>query len=251
MTPNPTDDPGANPTAAAMVDALKALADPTRAKNSEWFFKTGPGEYGHGDTFLGVSVPNTRSLTKRAAALSSVEIGLLAHSEFHEARLLAAIAMVRQYELAERAHDTAEQERLFNQWVQLLGQNCWNNWDIIDSSAHKLAGKWLLSRDRSVLFHWVQSPDVWHRRAALLTTFWFIYEGDASTSLQLAAMVLDDKHDLIHKAAGWMLREVGKRVSPNLLHDFLTVHVKQMPRTMLRYAIEHIPEPQRKAWLAA
>lgn len=232
--------------AEELIADLASVGAQDRAINSTWFFKTGPGEYGEGDQFLGVSVPNTRKLTARAASLTDAELRKLALSEWHEARLLAALGLVRRYE---RAEDDSVREQVVDLWIELLHANCWNNWDLIDTSAHKIVGPWLLARDRSLLFELIRSASLWERRAALIATFDFIRHGDASTSLQLSALVLNDKQDLIHKAAGWMLREVGKRVGDDLLQEFLVNHAATMPRTMLRYAIEQLEPQQRKHFM--
>ena len=241
-----TNERATSDSANELIADLASVGAKDRASNSARYFKTGPGEYGEGDKFLGVSVANTRKLTARAASLADAELRKLALSEWHEARLLAALGLVRRYE---RASDDSVRETVVTLWIELLHKNCWNNWDLIDTSAHKVVGPWLLARDRTLLFEWIRSENLWERRAALIASFEFLRHGDASSSLQLAAMVLKDKHDLIHKAAGWMLREVGKRVSEEVLHEFLINHAAIMPRTMLRYAIEQLEPQQRQHYM--
>lgn len=224
-------------------------ADPSRASHSARFFKTGPGEYGEGDRFLGLTVPQVRVVAKQCAGLSIGELKKLAESEWHEVRLCALHAM--DYRALSKKTTDAQRLELFNLYVELMAAGCVNNWDLVDTSAPRVIGGPLLGSDRSILFEWVKSPNLWYRRVALLATFHFIAHGDASTSLQLAAEVLHDKEDLIHKAAGWMLRELGKRVGVDLLHEFLSNHAAAMPRTMLRYAIEHLSPEQRAHYMAA
>lgn len=236
-----------NQTAANLIEMLQANSDFEKSKNFQRFFKTGKGQYGEGDVFLGLNVPMTRDVVKDFKAMPLDEIHKLAHSKYHEARLAAMVLIVTQYKAAK---DSANQKPLFDLYVRLLEDVRVNNWDLIDVSAPQVIGAYLFERDRSVLFDWVKSEDLWFRRAAIVGSLYFIVQGDASTTLKLCEQVLNDKHDLIHKASGWMLREVGKRCSENELRGFLEKNVKKMPRTMLRYSIERLPETERKSWLA-
>ena len=236
-----------NQTAENLIEMLQAHSDFEKAKNFQRFFKTKPGQYGEGDLFLGLNVPMTRDVIKDFKQMPLGEIYKLAHSEYHEARLAAMITIVNQFKASK---DENFKQELFNLYVRLLEAVRVNNWDLIDVSAPQVIGGWLFDKDRSMLFEWVKSDDLWFRRAAIVGSLYFIVRRDASTTLKLCEQVLNDKHDLIHKASGWMLREVGKRCSEAELRAFLEVHVKQMPRTMLRYAIERLPETERKAWLA-
>lgn len=236
-----------NQTAANLIEMLAANADPEKAKNYMRFFKTGKGQYGEGDIFLGLTVPMTRDAANDFKHMPIAELEKLAQSEYHEARVACMVLMVNQY----RASKTEVLcEELFNLYLRLLKQQRINNWDLIDISAPTVLGRWLFDRDRSMLYEWIKSEDLWYRRAALVACAHFISKGQSQDIFALSEQVLTDKHDLIHKASGWMLREVGKRCSESELRTFLGKNVKKMPRTMLRYAIERLPETERKAWLA-
>lgn len=205
----------APPTAAAIRARLRALADPRSASPSQRFFKTAPGEYGHGDRFLGISMPAA----------------------------LALLILVARY-----ARGTAaEQQRIFEQYLKHVPKHV-NNWDLVDSSAHYIVGAHLAQRDRSLLYELARSPHLWSRRVAIIATFWFIKQGSFEDTLAIAEQLLGDREDLLHKAAGWMLREVGNRDAA-AAERFLRCHCRRMPRTMLRYAIEKLPERTRRAYL--
>ena len=228
--------------ARALATALVAASDPADAKNLQRFFKTGKGEYGAGDKFIGVRVPATRAIAKNFADLSPGDLNDLLDSEFHEHRFAALVIMVGQYR---RASDPAEQERLFDFYLAAMRRGRINNWDLVDCSAEFIVGEYLYEKPRELLPRLARSGIVWERRIAVLSTFAFIKHGDASTTLELAASLLNDKHDLIQKAVGWMLREVGKRVDRDLLVQFLREHAAQMPRVMLAYATEHLSQAER------
>ena len=227
--------------ARALATALVAASDPADAKNLQRFFKTGKGEYGAGDKFIGVRVPATRAIAKNFADLSPGDLNDLLDSEFHEHRFAALVIMVGQYKKA----DPAEQQRLFDFYLAAMRRGRINNWDLVDCSAEYIVGEYLYERPRELLPRLARSGIVWERRIAVLSTFAFIKHGDASTTLELAASLLGDKHDLIQKAVGWMLREVGKRVDRDLLVQFLREHAAQMPRVMLAYATEHLSPAER------
>jgi len=207
------------------------------------FFKTGPGQYGEGDQFLGVKVPDTRRIVRESDPLEKSDIVSLLRSPIHEERLLALLILVRRYE---RGDTTAREAavKLFLAEARFV-----NNWDLVDTSAPYILGPWLLDRDRSILEKMAKSPVLWDRRIAILATFAFIRANDFAWTLKLSEMLLGDGHDLMHKAVGWMLREVGNR-DEMALRGFLDRHVSKMPRTMLRYAIEKFPPAERKSWLA-
>lgn len=233
------------PTAATVRARLRLLADARIAASSRSFFKTEPGGYGHGDRFLGIRVPELRKAARevRAAPLA-VPFSLL-RSPFHEERLIALLLLVDRY-----ARGTAaEQRRIYERYLEHVPKHV-NSWDLVDSSAPGIVGAHLAQRDRGVLYELARSPHLWSRRVALLATFFFIKRGSFHDTLALAAILLDDREDLIHKAAGWMLREVGNR-NLAVADAFLRRHCHRMPRTMLRYAIEKYPEPARRAYLAA
>ncbi len=233
------------PTAESLRAALRAAADPVRAAGSARFFKSGKGEYAEGDVFLGVTVPEQRRLVRAAGAVPLSESLRLLEGGAHEERLVALLIMVRAFERGDERIRTAIAEAYLAhlRWV--------DNWDLVDSSAPYILGAWLLARDRKVLRRLARSTVLWERRVAMLATFAFIRAGEPSDALAIAEMLLHDSHDLIHKAVGWMLREVGKRVDVDVLRDFLRKHAHHMPRTALRYAIEHLSPAERKRWLAA
>lgn len=229
-------------TAAEIQKRLQHLADPGQAAVLQRFFKTGPGQYGEGDRFLGIRVPHLRKLVQEFGQTPLAEVKKLLKSPIHEARLLALLILVRKFGKA----DGAGREAIYRLY---LGHTRWiNNWDLVDASAEHVVGAWLAGRSRKPLDKLARSKALWERRIALLATFHFIKRGEFGPTLQIAAMLLEDDQDLIHKAAGWMLREVGKR-DRAALEAFLQEHYRVMPRTMLRYAIERLPEARRKAYL--
>jgi 3-methyladenine DNA glycosylase AlkD len=223
--------------------ALLALADPDKAKFLAGFFKTGPGQYGEGDRFLGIVVPAVRQVAKQFRRLPLADCEVLLASPYNEERLLALLILVGQY----RAADAATRDKVYQSYLaQRLRVN---NWNLVDSSAPNIVGTHLLTRDRSVLVELAQSPTLWDRRIAMLATLTFIRAKDFADTLRLTELLLADPQDLMHKACGWMLREVGKRDAA-VLEQFLSVHQRAMPRTMLRYAIERFAPDKRAALLA-
>lgn len=218
---------------------LKTLANPERAAHSLRFFKTGVGEYGEGDCFMGITVPQLRRLAKQAYDLTLEQLQQLLDSKWHEERLVALLILVEQFQ---KTHDPNCVD------FYLKNTDKVNNWDLVDSSAPYLLGIHLLSRDPELLYKLAKSKNLWERRIAIISTFAFIRAGRFEHTLVLAEMLLEDKHDLIHKAVGWMLRELGKR-DQTVLEKFLATHAARMPRTALRYAIERFPEKQRKQYL--
>ena len=237
-------------TAAAVRDALAALADPVRAAGAARYFQTEPGQYGEGDVFLGVRLPDIRQVVKRFAALPLPlpEVEGLLTSEVHEHRLAALLILVSQFQRASRTRtrDEAARARLAAFYLDAVRRGLVNNWDLVDSSAPALLGEYVVDRPRDVLFELAGSDSLWHRRVAMLASSAFLLRGDAATTLELAELLLGDKESLIHKAVGWMLREVGKRVDRALLLGFLDEHAPRMPRTALSYATEHL-DPELRA----
>ena len=224
---------------------LRHAATPERAAIARRFFKTGPGEYGEGDLFLGLKVPQPRAELPHTDELSEADVLDFMRSEWHEERLLALLVLGRRFSRAKK--DTTTQQRIISLY---LANTKWiNNWDLVDSSAPHILGTWLLRRDRAVLDTLAASTSLWEQRIAVLATQAFIRAGDFADTLRLSALLLSHPHDLMHKACGWMLREVGKRDVKALL-IFLDSTAAQMPRTMLRYAIEKLPEKTRKAYLS-
>lgn len=230
-------------TAAAVHRRMLARADPARAKASQWFFKTGPGQYGEGDRFLGLTLPELRQLAKEYEALSSRVIVALLKSPWHEERLLALLILVRQYATG----DPAARDRIYRCYMANRARI--NNWDLVDCSATRIVGAHLQARGRRVLRALARSASLWDRRIAVLATFQFIAAREYDDSLAIARMLLGDREDLIHKAVGWMLREIGKRDRP-VLERFLQAHAAHMPRTALRYAIERFPDDRRRRYLS-
>lgn len=223
---------------------MRRLASPDQAAISRRFFKTGPGQYGEGDEFIGLKVPQTRLLVKGCDGLPEIDILTLLYSSIHEERLLALLCLVRRYERG----DDETRGHIFDLYLEKMR---WiNNWDLVDTSAPHIVGRWLLTRDRSLLRQLANSHDLWERRIAILATQTFIRHRDYTDTLVISEMLLPDKHDLIHKACGWMLREVGNR-DVAVLETFLAKHAARMPRTMLRYAIEKLPSDRRLEWMKA
>lgn len=230
-------------TAQEIIKQLRKLADPERAVHSARFFKTGPGEYGEGDRFLGIRVPEIRAQVKKYEAVSLKDIQTLLMSLYHEERLIALLLLVRQFARA----DDHEKAVIFE--LYLNNTHRINNWDLVDSSASQIVGSYLADKDKQLLYKLVTSTSLWERRIAIIATFQFIRDKHFEDSLKLAKQLLKDKEDLIHKAVGWMLREIGKR-EVEVEKSFLQLHYKNMPRTMLRYAIEKFPEQVRKKYLS-
>jgi len=239
--------------AGDVKEALAAVASADDAAFLQRFFKTGPGQYGAGDVFIGVRVPATRAVVKRFSGLPLEQIAILLGSEVHEHRLAALIALNAAFARASatRTRDEDERERIAEFYLRAVRGGRVNNWDLVDTSAEYILGEYLYDRPRRLLFDLAARPELWQRRVAVLSTFGFIKHGDASTTLELAALLLDDPEDLMHKAVGWMLREIGKRVDRNLLIRFLNEYAARMPRTMLSYATEHLDAVQRAAYRAA
>ncbi|MCS5735481.1 DNA alkylation repair protein [Herbiconiux daphne] len=243
--------PAARATAAEVEAALADIADAADAVNLRRFFKTGPGQYGEGDEFIGVRVPASRAVAKRFAnRLAPAEIDALLESRVHEHRLVGLFLLIADLDraVAPRTRDEADERRVVDQYRRAVRRGRVDNWDLVDSSADQILGRWLLltGAPRDELFALARSDDLWQRRVGVLATFAFIKSGDATTTLEIAPLLLDDPHDLLHKAVGWMLREVGKRVDRALLLGFLDDYAARMPRTMLSYATEHLDAEQRR-----
>jgi 3-methyladenine DNA glycosylase AlkD len=226
----------------AIETRLKDLGDPEHAGILQRFFKTGRGEYGEGDVFLGLKVPEVRRLARGYRDLALDGIFDLLKSRYHEARLLALVLLVGRYPQC----DLTGQQEIYERYLQNTRHI--NNWDLVDASAPHIVGAWLMDRDRSPLNQLAKSENLWERRIAIIATHAFIRTNDFADTLSLAEVLCDDPHDLIHKAVGWMLREIGKR---DLAAEeaFLNKHCRHMPRTMLRYAIERFPRDLRKQYL--
>jgi 3-methyladenine DNA glycosylase AlkD len=234
-----------SPTLSAVRKAIRARSTTARAKTNAWFFKTGPGEYGEGDRFRGVSVPDLRKLARDFGALPTEATLELLASAWHEDRLLALIILVNAFERA----TPADRKRIVTAY--LANTRYINNWDLVDCSAAQIVGAHVAGgRSIGLLRRLSRSKGLWERRIAMIATFHFIKNGEMEPALEIAEQLVDDEHDLIQKAVGWMLREVGKR---DLVAEerFLNRHCSTMPRTMLRYAIEKFPEARRKQYMRA
>lgn len=226
--------------------SLLSISSPERARKSEYFFKTGPGQYGEGDVFIGVSVPDQRKIAKQFNDLPLTELDRLIRSPEHEFRLTALFILVDQFKKARK--DEISRKKIVDFYLDHL--SFVNNWDLVDSSAHYILGAWILEHpeDISILDTLAQSGDLWRERVSVISTMKFISNNDFNYTMQLSKKFLNHKHDLMHKAVGWMLREVGKRDESTLVR-FLDAHYPSMPRTMLRYAIEKLEEPLRQSYL--
>ncbi len=226
-----------------IIDELKALGGSEIAEHSQRFFKTGAGEYGEGDIFLGIRVPVIRKRVKELFTISLQDNLDLLKSPYHEARLLALLILVKKY-LSSKTR--AEKKAIYQAYMKHT--EFINNWDLVDSSAGQIVGAYLFSKNRKPLYRLVRSKSLWERRIGVMATFYFIKKEDFSDTLAIAELLLKDEEDLIHKAVGWMLREVGNR---NLKKEesYLNKHYKNMPRTMLRYAIEKFSEKKRQVYL--
>lgn len=228
--------------AVAVQQRLRSLACSETAAILARFFKTGPGQYGEGDVFIGIKVPVVRKVANEFKNLSLAEVECLLHSEIHEERLLALVILVGQFTKGDEATGKSIYDLYLSNTAHI------NNWDLVDLSAPQIVGGYLESKSRKPLDRLAKSASLWERRIGVLATHWFIRQGDFADTLRIAEKLLGDKEDLIHKAVGWMLREVGKR-DVAVVEEFLGQHSQVMPRTMLRYAIERLPEEKRQRYL--
>lgn len=221
---------------------MQALSSPRKAKDLAWFFKTGKGDYGEGDVFLGIMVPEQRKVAAKYREFSLSEIQELLNSKIHEHRLTALFILTTQFKKA----DEKGKEAIVK--LYLANTKNINNWDLVDLSAPRILGEYLIDKDRKILYKMASSSLLWDRRIAVLSTFAFIAKNDFRDSLKIAELLLKDRHDLMHKAVGWMLREIGKR-NQKAEEDFLKKHYKIMPRTMLRYSIEKFDDKKREFYM--
>lgn len=221
---------------------LKSKASSEKAKILKRFFKTGPGEYGEGDIFLGLKVGDSREIAKKYQNLSLKETEKLLHSKIHEERVVALLILIHKFQTDNKRLE----EKVFK--FYLKNTKYINNWDLVDLSAHKIIGEYLRDKSKAILYKLAKSKNIWERRIAIMSTFQFIKNNEFKETLKISKLLLKDEHDLIHKAVGWGLREVGKK-SLVVEEKFLKTHYKKMPRTMLRYAIERFPEKRRQAYL--
>jgi 3-methyladenine DNA glycosylase AlkD len=222
--------------------AISKQKNPSQALILQRFFKTGKGEYGEGDIFYGIKVPVQRTIAKQFKELALDDLKILLLSKVHEERLIAAFILIEQF----KNGDDKKRKIVFD--FYLKNRKGINNWDLVDLSAPKIVGEYLTDKQKALLYKFAHSKDLWEKRIAILSTYTFIKNGWFEDTLQISEILLHDKHDLIHKAVGWMLREVGNR-DMETEEEFLKKHYKKMPRTMLRYAIEKFPEQKRKSYL--
>jgi 3-methyladenine DNA glycosylase AlkD len=223
-------------------EELRKSSNKEKAKILQGFFKTAPGEYGHGDIFIGVCVPSIRKIAKKHKDINLSSISQLLTSHIHEERLIALIILVLKFDEAE-----ADGRKKIYEFY-LRNTKYINNWDLVDLTAPNIVGRFLADSDKKILYGFAKSKSLWERRISIVSTFSFIRNNCFSDTLKITRLLLADKEDLIHKACGWMLREVAKR-DKGLVDDFLSKHCKNMPRVMLRYTIERFPEKERKAYL--
>lgn len=223
-------------------DVLKQRS-PKKAAFLQGFFKTGKGQYAEGDIFYGLTVGQSRALSRKYKDLSFTDLQILMNSEIHEERLIALLILVLQYESTD---DSKVHTRIYKFFLK--NSKRVNNWDLVDSSAPNIVGNYLLHRDRAILYKYAASTNLWQRRIAIISTFTFIRNNDFKDTLKIVKLLMNDKHDLIHKACGWMLREVGKR-DVAVLKKFLNTNTTKLPRTALRYSIEHFPKSVRDSYL--
>lgn len=228
---------------AAIKAELKLVANPEKALILRRFFKTGKGEYAEGDRFVGGTVPELRRIVGHYAECPMLDIQKLLSSKIHEERFIGLQLLVSRFQ----SGDEKMQKRVYEFYMRSLSSV--NNWDLVDSSALQIVGAYLFDKERDVLFTLAKSQNMWKRRIAIIATFYFVRKGEFRDTLAIAELLLEDKQDLIHKAVGWMLREVGKRDKLAEV-KFLNAHAYHMPRTMLRYAIERFPESERRAFLS-
>ena len=223
-----------------IVAELDKLSSKEKAKVNAWFFKTGKGEYGYGDKFIGVIVPDQRIVVKKFLDIDLDELKKLLDSKIHEHRLTGLMILVEKYKLDD------DKERIVNFYLKNL--KAVNNWDLVDTSAWQILGEWLLDKDKHVLYEFSKSDNLWKRRIAIISTYAFIRQKKFKDTLKISTLLMNDKHDLIHKAVGWMLRELGKKDS-KVLDKFLKKYSKKMPRTMLRYSIEKFSKNKRNFYM--
>lgn len=230
-------------TAQNIISDLQASGNPAKADHLSYFFKTGKGQYGEGDLFIGVTVPEQRAIAKKYLQADNQTIRELIASPWHEARLTGLLILLYQFE---KNKDENFRKSCVDFYLSQTAQI--NNWDLVDLTCYKLLGVWLQDKDRQVLYQLAQSQNMWEQRIAIVTCMHFVRQSDFKDCLNISEQLLHHKHDLIHKAVGWLLREIGKKDRQTLV-DFLQPRYQQMPRTMLRYAIEHFPEEERQKYL--
>ena len=227
---------------------LNKLKNSEKAKVYQQFFKTGKGQYGAGDIFFGLSVPEQREIAKKYLDLKLIDIQKLLDAKIHEHRMTGLLILVYQFEaLGDNTSDEQERKKIFNFYIKNAKKV--NNWDLVDVTCPRIVGKYLVDKkDRKILYKLANSKNLWEKRISIVSTWWFIRDNQLQDTINISETLLNDQHDLIHKAVGWMLREVGKK-NVKVLEKFLNKNIRQMSRTMLRYSIEKFPKEKRKVWL--
>ncbi|MEI7689133.1 MAG: DNA alkylation repair protein [Candidatus Nomurabacteria bacterium] len=233
----------------SLLKEINKYKDNNKSKILSHFFKTGKGQYGEGDIFLGITVPVSRQIALKYTNLSLNEVSKLLENKYHEVRLVALLILVQKYKLLKKQslNNDKSKKEIVN--FYLKHTKYINNWDLVDLSAGYILGDYLIKNNRKILIKLAKSNNLWERRIAIISTFAFIYNNESDWTFKIVDILMKDEHDLIHKACGWMLREVGKRVSEKDLIEYLNTHNKEMPRTMLRYSIERLPEKIRLYYL--
>lgn len=229
-----------------LIKDIKTLASEERALASKRFFKTDFGQYGYGDEFIGISMPDLRKVCRQYNSISLDECEYLVNSKIHEFRMAGLVILVNKF----TKEDEATKKNIYNLYIRQLGAGNINNWDLIDVTCDHIVGKYLADKPKDILYKLAKSDNLWERRASIMATFAYIKTGKSDETLKIAQMLLKDDHDLIHKSVGWMLREVGKRVSEQDLLNFLDKNYRHMPRTMLRYSIERLDLKTKQKYMA-
>ncbi len=229
----------------SLTEELNLSSDPVRATNLARFFKTGLGEYGEGDKFIGLTMPQIRAIAKKYRHYSIDELSKSLSSPIHEHRMASLVILADTF----KKRDDSGKRKSYELYLSGLADGYINNWDLVDVTAPHVVGEYVFEHSPDILYKLASSTDVWERRTAVLASSAFLKRGNATHTIKLCEMLLNDKHDLMHKAVGWFLREAGKRVDEKILTDFLDIHSKQMPRTMLRYSIEHLTPAQRAYYM--
>jgi 3-methyladenine DNA glycosylase AlkD len=231
-----------------LKNELEILRNPEKVKILQGFFKTGKGEYGEGDVFFGITVPESRIVAKKYTKLGFKEIQELLYSNNHEYRFVALLVLMQKYNQAKKLKSLVEQEKIFNFYLENAKKGRINNWDLVDVTCRDIIGDYLIDKSKEILYDLAKGGNLWEKRIAIVSTWSFIRLKDFKTTLAISEVLLEDSHDLIHKAVGWMLREIGKR-DENVLCKFLNKHYKNMPRTMLRYSIERLDKNKKDFYM--
>lgn len=227
-----------------LINELNATGDKDKAKIYQRFFKTGKGEYGEGDIFIGITTPKMKEIAKKYSNLGLSDVKILLSNKIHEYRSCALAILVNKFKT-----NPTERKNIFQAYLENAKSNKINNWDLVDCSADKIIGAYLFDDDSEILKKLAKSKNLWEKRIAIVSTFHFIKNNQHEKTIEISEILVNDEHDLIHKAVGWMLREVGKRVSQEKEEEFLERHHKTMPRTMLRYAIERFDDKKKKHYM--